>query len=77
VVHPWYITWLAVLVPLTYAWSGIGFLALASLTSLTMVEYLISGIWGIDPWILALEYVPVVVLMIIEMRQKGPKFVTK
>ena len=77
VVHPWYITWLAVLIPLTYAWSGISLLALASLTSLTMLEYLISGIWGIDPWIMALEYVPVVVLMIIEMRQRGAELVTK
>jgi hypothetical protein len=74
VVHPWYICWLAVLVPLTSAWSGISLVALASLTSFTLVEYLTSGHWGIDPWILALEYAPVILLFWVEMRQKDTTF---
>lgn len=73
VVHPWYITWLAVLVPLTYAWSGISLLALASLTSITMVKYLTFWVWGIDPWILMLEYAPVVIIFLIELSKNDTK----
>lgn len=77
VVHPWYITWLAVLLPLTAAWSGITFVALASVTSLTMVEYITSGTWGISPWLMVVEYVPVVVLFTIEMIKKEQKSTKK
>lgn len=66
VVHPWYITWLLAFLPLTAAWSGIAFVALASLTSLTMVDYITYGTWGISPWIMAAEYIPVVVLFSLE-----------
>jgi alpha-1,6-mannosyltransferase len=62
VVHPWYIAWLAGLVPLVFAWSGIAFLGLASLTSFTMVAYLTTGVWGMDPWLMAIEFVPVLAL---------------
>ncbi len=73
VVHPWYITWLAVLVPLTPAWSGISFLALASLTSCTMVDYITNGTWGISPWLMALEYVPVLIVFALELIKNRPE----
>jgi hypothetical protein len=70
VVHPWYIAWLGVLIPIFFSWSGISFTALASLTSITVVNYLTFGVWGIHPWILALEYLPVVGLFGVEIARK-------
>jgi alpha-1,6-mannosyltransferase len=66
VVHPWYIAWLAGLVPLVFAWSGIALLGLASLTSFTLVAYLTTGVWGMDPWLMTLEFVPVFGLFVWE-----------
>lgn len=67
VVHPWYVAWLAIFVVLTFAWSGIAYLALVSLASLTTVAYVTTGVWGISPWILIIEYAPVFVIFLIEL----------
>jgi hypothetical protein len=75
VVHPWYTAWLGVLIPMVYSWSGIFLLALASLTSFTVVEYLTSGGWGINPWIMAVEYVPFISLFILEIFKNEQKSV--
>lgn len=69
VVHPWYVGWLAALLPLAFAWSGGIFVAAASLTSVTVVQYQTTGLWTLSPWILVLEYVPVVVLFLLELRK--------
>lgn len=69
VVHPWYIAWLAVLMPLTRQWSAIIYSATASLTSLTILSYRLHGVWDQAPWILVVEYLPVILLFLWELRK--------
>ena len=74
VVHPWYIGWIAILLPLTQKWSGIFYTALGSLTVFTVLNYQLSGIWK-EYWIvLFVEYLPVLVILYYELfRQKNLK----
>ena len=69
VVHPWYLGWLAFLLPVKSKWSGIAFVSLVSLTSFTLITYQLTGIWKEYPTVIVLEYVPVLVFLVIEMRQ--------
>jgi hypothetical protein len=71
VVHPWYIAWLAVLLPLTRQWSAIIYTATACLTSVTILSYKLYGVWEQAPWILIVEYLPVIVLLLRELTQTG------
>jgi len=67
VVHPWYITWVAVLLPFAKKRSGIYFVAASSLTAITILNYQLSGIWK-DYWfVLIIEYVPLLFLLFLEM----------
>ncbi len=68
VVHPWYVSWLAVLLPFARRWSGILYASFVSFTVYTIVNYKLYGNWEQSPLILALEYIPVVVLMFLELR---------
>jgi hypothetical protein len=71
VVHPWYVCWLTVLVPLGRRWSGIAYSAAVSLTALTVLTYKLSGVWEQSPIVLFAEYLPVIVLLMIELRASG------
>lgn len=73
VVHPWYIAWLGVLVPLTQKWSGIFFVALSSLTTVTVMNYQLYGVWIDYWWVLLIEYLPVIIFMLIELFKKNLK----
>lgn len=67
VVHPWYITWLAVLLPFAQKQSGIYFAAASSLTAITILNYQLYGIWK-DYWfVLIIEYVPFFFLFLLEI----------
>ncbi len=67
IVHPWYIGWLAVLLPLYPRWSGISYVALSSLTAFTILTYQQTGTWNDYPLVLIFEYVPVILLFIREI----------
>ncbi len=60
VVQPWYVIWLAALLPLVPRWSGIIFTAAVSLTVLTAVEYQMTGVWEQSAVVLWLEYAGVI-----------------
>jgi hypothetical protein len=68
VVHPWYVTWLAILLPFARRWSGIVFASVISFTVYTILDYKLHGIWDQSPLILVLEYIPVIILMFLELR---------
>jgi alpha-1,6-mannosyltransferase len=68
VVHPWYVSWLAVLLPFTRRWSGIVYASFVSFTVYTIVSYKLYGNWNQSALILAMEYIPVIVLMFLELR---------
>ena len=67
IVHPWYVTWLAVLLPLVPRWSGILYANLACLTVFTVVNYQLYGIWKDYPAVIILEYVPVIIFFFYEL----------
>ncbi len=67
VVHPWYVSWLAVLLPFARRWSGIVYSASASLTAYTIVQYKLNGAWEQSALVLGLEYLPVLILLALEL----------
>ncbi len=62
----WYISWVLILVVLTRKWSGIYFAAAASLTSLTVLNYQLNGVWRDYLLVQIAEYVPVMILIVYE-----------
>ena len=67
IVHPWYVGWLAVMLPISRRWSGLVFVSTLSLTSFTYISYQLHGVWREEPIFWIIEYVPVVVLLILEL----------
>ncbi|MCL5035451.1 MAG: glycosyltransferase 87 family protein [Bacteroidetes bacterium] len=67
VVHPWYLSWLAILLPVRTRWSGILYVSLVSLTLITVMNYQLTGVWKEYPVILFLEYAPVLTAFVIEL----------
>lgn len=67
VVHPWYLGWLAFLLPIKPRWSGILYVSLISLTVITEMNYQLSGVWTEYPFVLVLEYVPVLSAFLLEL----------
>ena len=70
VVHPWYVTWLVVLLPAVPLRSGMVYAASVSLAIITLVEFRLTGAWEQHPIILVLEYAPVVALFLPELAGK-------
>jgi hypothetical protein len=72
VVHPWYVGWLAVTLPLVPRWSGILYASTVSLSGLTVLQYVQTGVWNEYPLVLVFEYIPVLLLLVLELRgRKG------
>ncbi|MFA5805194.1 MAG: hypothetical protein WC879_11165 [Melioribacteraceae bacterium] len=74
VVHPWYIAWLAILLPIIPRWSGIFYVGLSSLTVFTVLSYQLNGLWKEYPIVLMLEYIPVVIILIYELSKEKNVF---
>ncbi len=68
VVHPWYLTWLAVLLPLRFRWSSLLFVVLVNLAGITLIGYRLNGVWGESLPIQALEYAPVAAALLVESK---------
>lgn len=67
VVHPWYIGWIALLTAIKQNKSGIFYLSLSSLTSITIYNYILNGVWK-EYWIvLLIQYLPVIYLFMLEI----------
>lgn len=71
IVHPWYVSWLAVLLPLTAEFSGFIYCGLISLTTVTILNYQLYGKWNDYPLIWFMEYLPVLVFLIYEFFRSG------
>ncbi len=69
VVHPWYVAWTAVLLPAVRRWSGIALAAGVSLTSFTVMNYRLTGSWEQYPVVTAIEYLPVIFFLAVELRK--------
>ena len=68
-VLPWYLSWLLVIVPLNFSWSGILLISLSSLTNLVLFDYKLHKIWYLEPWIMWVEYIPVYLFLFFEFRK--------
>jgi len=68
VVHPWYVAWVAVLLPIVRRWSGIALAAGVSLTSFTVMNYRLTGNWEQYPVVLVIEYLPMILFLAAELR---------
>jgi hypothetical protein len=72
-VHPWYICWLAAILPICFNWSGMAFICLINLANFVVINYKLKGIWQMDGSVLWIEYLPVIGLFIWEMlKNKRP-----
>lgn len=67
IVHPWYIGWLALLLPLVPRRSGIAYVGLSSLTAFTILTYQRTGVWNDYTLVLIFEYTPVILLFLWEI----------
>lgn len=70
VVHPWYLIWFAVLLPIVRSYSGIYFVSIISLTSITVAVFLATGIWRELSWILLGQYLPLAIIFYFEVKNK-------
>jgi len=77
IVHPWYLSWLVILLPFIPRWSGIVYTGLISLTVFTVVNYQLYGVWKEYNLVLFLEYVPVLSLFLYELLNKKPIGITE
>ena len=68
VVHPWYAAWVACMVPFARRWSGIALISTMSLTSFTVMKYKLTGVWEQYPIVVAAEYLPVILFLVVELR---------
>lgn len=66
VVHPWYLTWLVFLTAINFRWSGIALISSISIANIYAYNYILSKNWVMSDWLLFMEYLPVVVLLILE-----------
>ncbi len=63
VVHPWYLTWLAALLPLRWSPGVFVFLGMSALANVVVYQYRSYGVWVDQPVLLLGEYLPVFVLL--------------
>ncbi len=64
--HPWYLAWLAVLLPLYPRWSMITFVAAIAFANFSGVWYGISGEWTEPLWMGLAVYIPVLAVVLLE-----------
>lgn len=70
IVHPWYLSWLVILLPIMPYRSGIILTGLISLTAFTVLNYQLTGVWKEYFWVLFIEYTPVILFLIYEIIYK-------
>jgi hypothetical protein len=69
-VHPWYLTWVACLLPLVPGREGIAFTVLVNLAGFTLVGYRLRGVWEQPVWALLLEYVPLYAMLLFRLSRR-------
>ncbi|MCL6494597.1 MAG: hypothetical protein K6T54_07430 [Ignavibacterium sp.] len=66
VVHPWYLSWVALLTALNFRWSGVVFISTISISNIYALNYILFQQWTMNEWFLLAEYVPIIILLMIE-----------
>lgn len=65
-VHPWYVTWLAVILPFCFSWSGFSFIMLINIANFVVIDYKLKGVWHLGGTALLIEYLPVYAFLLWE-----------
>lgn len=68
-VHPWYLTWLAVLLTLRWSTAVFVLLGFSAFSNWVVYHYRLTGVWETDALLLVIEYVPFYVLLVREVMQ--------
>jgi hypothetical protein len=71
-VHPWYLTWLALLLPLYPRWSLAVFVAFAAVANYSGVMYQQGAAWDEPLWMSLALYLPVIGIFILESANGMP-----
>lgn len=71
-VHPWYLVWLAALVPLRWSPATFVLLGLSVVSNWTVYRFRSSGVWEESVVLLLVEYVPFVVVLVYEVWKRKP-----
>ncbi|MGE5458144.1 MAG: glycosyltransferase 87 family protein, partial [Methanococcaceae archaeon] len=66
-VHPWYLNWLAVILPISFKLSGLAFVTLINIANIVVIDYKLKGIWELSSWLQWVEYLPVYLLLFWEL----------
>ncbi len=66
-VQPWYLLWLNALLVLRWSRAVFVLIGTIGLSNLVVYEYVGSGVWADQSWILLLEYIPFFVLAVLEL----------
>ncbi len=66
-VHPWYVTWIALFLPISFRWSGMMFIALVNLVNILLIDYIKYNVWYTFHWLMIIEYLPVITIFIWEL----------
>jgi alpha-1,6-mannosyltransferase len=69
VVHPWYLAWLAALLVVRWSTAVFVFLGLSNIANVVVYQYRAFGEWKDRPLLLILEYLPVAILLVLEIRR--------
>jgi hypothetical protein len=67
-VHPWYVTWIALMLPLISRWSGVAYVTLINIANIVVINYKAFKIWHLSPGIEILEYTCIFILFFLEVR---------
>ncbi|WP_337866822.1 hypothetical protein [Ignavibacterium sp.] len=71
VVHPWYLIWFAILLPVVRSYLGIYFVSVISITFLTVVTFQKTRVWSESPIILLIEYLPLAAMFLYEINKNA------
>lgn len=66
-VHPWYVAWLALLLPLYFRWSAVVFIAVSALPNIVGAVYQSTGVWIEPQWLPYACYIPVYIVLVWEL----------
>ncbi|HTO93245.1 MAG TPA: hypothetical protein VMM80_02695, partial [Bacteroidota bacterium] len=67
VVHPWYLTWIAALLPLRWSPGMFLLLGMSCVANVVVYQYHASGAWNDQPLLLLIEYIPPFILLAREL----------
>jgi hypothetical protein len=76
VVHPWYVTWIAILLPICFRWSGVAYVTLINIANIVIINWKSYHFWYQSSGHLLLEYLPIIAIFLYELLRPKSSFTT-